>query len=90
MRSSCLIYAHMRRSNERETVTTCDIVGVSQQDPAAQSRRKIVVAGHTKLGRTAQHILCPVNEVDPLITDAGAPKRALSALRRKGVEVVTA
>lgn len=55
-----------------------------------QSRRKIVVADHTKIGKTAAHVLCPLDQIDRVITDVGAPKRTLSALRRKGVEVATA
>lgn len=55
-----------------------------------QARKKVVVADHTKIGRVAQHILCPLEEIDLLITDTGADKRQLSQWKKKGFEVQTA
>jgi DeoR family fructose operon transcriptional repressor len=45
---------------------------------------------HTKLGRQSLSPLCPLDSVDTLVTDGGAPVQLLDALRERGVEVVVA
>jgi len=52
-----------------------------------QSRQKIVVADHSKLGVVANHLICPIQEIDLLITDTGATDEALSGFIQKGIEV---
>ena len=54
-----------------------------------RARRVIVVADSSKIDRVAFARICPLAEVDELITDAGADSAALAALRDAGVEVTT-
>jgi len=55
-----------------------------------QARRKVVVADHTKMGLVAHHVLCPLEEIDLLITDRAASRSHLSQWKKKGLEVQTA
>jgi DeoR family transcriptional regulator of aga operon len=52
-----------------------------------QARRKIVVADRSKLGVTATHLFCPIEEVDLLITDEGATDSDVAPFIAKGIEV---
>ena len=52
-----------------------------------QARRKIVVADRSKLGVTATHLFCPMQEVDVLITDAGATDAQIAPFVNLGIEV---
>lgn len=57
---------------------------------AKQARRRVLLADHTKLGRTARHLVCPIDEVDVIITDSGASEELITPFQRLGVEVVRA
>lgn len=57
---------------------------------ARAARRRVVVADSRKLGEVALAPVCPVDDVDVLVTDAGAPAAFLQALRTRGVDVVVA
>lgn len=54
----------------------------------AAARRCVVLADSSKLGVRALAPVCAIDAVDVLITDAGAPPEALSALRALGVDVI--
>lgn len=54
------------------------------------AQRVIFCMDHTKLGRKSMSALCPVEEMDVLVTDAGAPPDLVAALRQRGVEVILA
>ncbi len=56
----------------------------------ASARRRIVVADSTKLGAVAFVRLCPLEDVDTVVTDAGASAAQIAALEDAGVEVVVA
>ncbi len=71
--------------------------GVTDQHPeeaalncamARQSRRRILLADHTKLGRTARCLVCRIQEVDMIITDTGATDEMVAPFRQLGIEVV--
>jgi DeoR family transcriptional regulator, aga operon transcriptional repressor len=71
--------------------------GVTTHDEIeAQTNRKmvecaarvIVVCDSSKLGRSALSSICPLSEIDELITDVDASPRELEAVRAGGVEVV--
>jgi DeoR family transcriptional regulator of aga operon len=47
-----------------------------------------VVCDSSKLGRSALSSICPLSEVDELITDSAASTAELEASRAAGVEVV--
>ena len=49
----------------------------------------IVVCDSSKIGRAALAVICRADEVDVLITDAGAPAEEVAALRAAGIEVET-
>ena len=52
-----------------------------------QSRQKIVVADHSKLGVVATHLICPVREINLLITDTGATDEATAGFVQNHVEI---
>ena len=52
-----------------------------------QARQKIVVADHRKLGATGAALICPIEGVDVLITDRGAPDEAVAPFVAKGIDV---
>ncbi len=52
-----------------------------------QSREKIVVVDHSKLGAVATHLICPVREISLLITDTGATDEALAGFLQKGISI---
>lgn len=54
---------------------------------AFHSGRSVVVADHTKIGRTTFAKICPAAGVDTLITDGDAPEAELSAIGAVGVRV---
>lgn len=54
------------------------------------ARRKIVAADGSKLGAVSFVRLCPIEELDVLVTDDSAPADVVADLRAAGVEVVVA
>jgi DeoR family transcriptional regulator of aga operon len=53
-----------------------------------RARTSVVLADATKIGRVALAQVCPMDDVDVLITDARAPQEALEQIRRQGVQVL--
>src|SRR5512135_2148353 len=53
-------------------------------------REVIIVADHTKLNRVATALLAPLKSIHTLITDAGADKKFIHALKRQGITVIVA
>jgi DeoR/GlpR family transcriptional regulator of sugar metabolism len=51
------------------------------------ARRIVVVADATKLGRVAFARICPLAQVDVLVTDAAAPAELIASIEDAGVEV---
>jgi DeoR/GlpR family transcriptional regulator of sugar metabolism len=56
----------------------------------ASSRRRIVVADSSKLGRVTFAAIGPITVADVLVTDDGATEEQVGPLRRAGVQVTTA
>jgi len=54
-----------------------------------RARTSVVLADATKIGRVALAQVCPIADVDVLITDARASPAALDEIRQQGVEVVS-
>ena len=50
----------------------------------------IVVADGSKIGRTGFASICPVSEIDLLITDCNAPEEYINELKKTGLEVTRA
>jgi len=57
---------------------------------AGRARRVIVVADHTKIGRTSLSPLIPLAAIDTFITDAHGPDDELDAIRAVGIRVIEA
>ena len=51
---------------------------------------RVVVADSSKLGRTTFASVAPISSVDVIITDSEAPKKIISELEAKGIEVIIA
>ena len=54
------------------------------------ARQVIVLADSSKFGIRAVSNICPVSDIDILITDSGAPTNLLSRLEKSGVRIVIA
>lgn len=52
------------------------------------SKRKVVVTDHSKIGAVAKWLLCPVAEIDMLITDTGATDEMVAPFEAMGVNVL--
>ncbi len=52
------------------------------------AQRVIFCMDHTKFGRKSMSPLCPVEEIDVLVTDSAAPADLVATLRARGVEVL--
>ncbi|MBQ4269856.1 MAG: DeoR/GlpR transcriptional regulator [Clostridia bacterium] len=52
------------------------------------ARKVIVLADYSKFGVRAACNVCPIEEIDVLITDEKAPKETLKKIQKKGVTVV--
>ncbi len=55
-----------------------------------QSRKTVVLADATKIGRIALASLCPMTAVSVLITDSRAPDSAVDAIEARGCTVIRA
>lgn len=55
-----------------------------------QAACKICVADHTKFGQLHTALVCPIEEIDYLVTDNAAPEEAIAALESKGIQIIRA
>jgi DeoR family transcriptional regulator of aga operon len=53
-----------------------------------QAKEIIVVADSSKLGIVTPSLICPIEDVDVLVTDAGAPEEMVAAFSEKAVKVI--
>ena len=53
-------------------------------------REIIIVADHTKVNRVSTVLLASLNSIRAFVTDAGADKKFIQALKRQGIQVVIA
>ena len=53
----------------------------------AQARQAVMLVDHGKLGVTSRVRYCRPEEIDILVTDAGAPAEMIAAFERAGIEV---
>lgn len=61
----------------------------SEQRLTKRAEQLIVLADSSKFVQPGGLILCPLNELDIVITDANAPKSAIEMLEAAGIEVIT-
>jgi len=52
-----------------------------------QAKKTIVVADSSKLGVVTPALVCPVSEIQMLITDTHASEKAVALFRKRGIEV---
>ena len=57
---------------------------------ASVARRVVVAADQTKIGRSTFARICPLDDIDVLVTDAPLPARAAAQFEKANVEVVIA
>lgn len=57
------------------------------QAMARQARQRILVVDHTKFGKVARCLVCPVREVSMIITDTGATDEMIAPFQKLGIEV---
>lgn len=55
---------------------------------ARQARRRILLVDRTKFGQVASCMVCPIQDVDVIITDAGAGDELIAPFLALGIEVV--
>jgi DeoR family transcriptional regulator of aga operon len=54
---------------------------------ARQARQRILVVDHTKFGKIAQCLVCPIREVNMIVTDTGATDEMIAPFQELGIEV---
>jgi DeoR family transcriptional regulator of aga operon len=64
-----------------------DIEAHTNRTMIERARRVVVVADSSKLGRVAFAMICPLSNVDELITDTGAPDEIVHEFTDAGVAV---
>lgn len=75
----------------RAGVTEYELDDAETKRAALRSaRRKIVVADSSKLGAVSFVRLCPIEDIDVVVTDTDAPAAVVDALRDAGVDVIIA
>jgi DeoR family transcriptional regulator of aga operon len=55
-----------------------------------QAKQVIVVADSKKLGIVTPSLICPIGDVDVLVTDTGASDKAVAEFEKKGLKVIRA
>jgi DeoR family transcriptional regulator of aga operon len=55
-----------------------------------QAKQVIVTADGSKLGKVSPAFICPVSEINVLITDTGASAEALAPFERQGIRIIRA
>jgi DeoR family transcriptional regulator of aga operon/DeoR family fructose operon transcriptional repressor len=74
-----------------EGLTDVDADEVSvKRNMAARAKRVVAILDHSKLGRVGFVTFASIDQVDCVITDAGADSDILDALRANGIDVVVA
>jgi len=53
----------------------------------AQAKQRIAVADASKLGQVADWLICPITDIDLLITDTGAKEELTAPFARAGVKI---
>ena len=54
---------------------------------ARQARQRILVVDHTKFGKIARCLVCPIREVNMIVTDTGATEEMIAPFQKLGIEV---
>jgi len=72
---------------ERGTTTNESDEALSFRAMVKQAKEVIVVADSSKLGVVTSALICPIQDVDVLVTDAGASDEMVAAFAKKEIRV---
>jgi DeoR family transcriptional regulator of aga operon len=75
---------------QRGTTTNEMDEALSFRAMVKQAKQVIVVADSKKLGIVTPSLICPIGDVDILVTDTGASDKAVAEFEKKGVKVIRA
>jgi len=75
---------------QRGTTTNQSDEALSFRAMVKQAKQVIVVADSTKLGVVTASLICPITDVDVLVTDAGVTEEMAAAFVRSGIKVIRA
>lgn len=75
---------------ERGTTTNQSDEALSFRAMVKQAKRVIVVADSSKLGVVTASLICPITDVDVLVTDAGASDEMLAGFLSRNIQVIRA
>ncbi len=53
-----------------------------------RAKQVVIVADSSKVGMTSPAVICPITDIDILITDDGISDEAVKAFKRRDVEVM--
>ena len=56
---------------------------------ARQAKQVVVVADSSKMAMVSPALICPVTDIDILITDSGIAPEALAGFKAGGIQVIT-
>jgi DeoR family transcriptional regulator of aga operon len=73
---------------ERGTTTNESDEALSFRAMVKQSKQVIVVADSSKVGVVTPSLICPIEDIDVLVTDAGASDEMVAAFTRRGLRVI--
>jgi DeoR family transcriptional regulator, aga operon transcriptional repressor len=82
-----LLFIGVDGADARGMTTHDEIEAQTDRRMVERARRVMVVCDSSKIGRAALSVICSADEVDVLITDAGAPADEVAALEAAGIEV---
>src|ERR1700729_1285525 len=74
--------------SERGTTTNESDEALSFRAMVKQAKQVIVVADSSKLGMVTSALICPIDDVDVLVTDAGASDEMVAAFTGKQMRVI--
>lgn len=75
---------------ERGTTTNESDEALTFRAMVKQARQVIVVADGSKLGVVTPSLICPIEDVDVLVTDQGVDEQATAEFSRRGIKVIRA
>ena len=75
---------------ERGTTTNESDEALTFRAMVKQAKQVIVVADSSKLGVVTPSLICPIEDVDILVTDTGASDEAVAGFTERGIKVIRA
>jgi DeoR family transcriptional regulator, aga operon transcriptional repressor len=76
--------------HERGTTTNESDEALTFRAMVKQAKQVIVVSDSSKLGLITPSLICPIEDVDILVTDAAAPEEVVEKFGRSGIKVIRA